>query len=1196
MPPPAHTPQAAPREPAPPPTLPQELLALVASLTRRLTDLEQHQIPQLAQCKGPLTLHEQLAAEVRQEMTGMRKDVEELKLQVDDLDKARDRRAGADHVVAIQLRVETVTKQYRQAVIASKKLIDASGVLSARDELFSSAAKAGAQEVGKGLGGIARSSSTRGANGDKGPSSGQGEDDALMSATSDVTEGLRRTLQLMQQEVDRSMMSNEMLVLNTSKALITALERADLLDRLILLAAMLLFGLVCAWIFKRRVVNRGIRVATALSHALSRGEGRKVVAEAVEDVKHDLRQAVKSASEGIRSDATQAAVVVTSVVASAVHAAKTAVVSQREERSQRVSQRLQGREATSGNDAVGDGSILDKIVERVPGTEDVVNDWFGEGPSKSNHDQYEHTILERSGEAGRSETVLDKIKERVPGAHDIVDDWFGDEEPEEPESQAQGSADSQIVASEPEAYTDEVIGADSMPRIVAELYQNATSPSEPDDEVQRDPEAIESIISIAESGLVLDEQAVETGSATMSSTSTLAETPEPTATTATTKSTTSAVSQAEQVSGLIESNSRAERDTSVVFSTSENVPSEYPAPPSASVPEPAPTAEVPLAPTPAPSETAVAEIAVEDSELDVPQSAAPPEEPSPDHIAMATASSDNVIDPRIVSNDMPATEPTRTTTPSSNQENDGGLEEANVGPSPTQSAAAEPAPESNLADLQDEARTDEEREDDNESPDAQPVATAISEITGPVFETEPSEAVETMFTYGSFGSDDETLPEGVQAESIVTVFDGSTPTHATRNAEDDTVFTPKPFRPAVPDLEDRQAIIDENWVERDVEMDVGGERREDAAASDIGAAPEDEATSDDGVAPDDAAAPDAGAAADDGAVPDSIQSFAPLEDDASDEQDRTQDEDGLTDVTKDKPVPISQVETAEANQPVARTSDYVKAGADVADPVPETAYDDVVRHLERDEYIEPPDEPEPFTVNSIEELGAEYDEDVLEHIATRIDQEQALEEENEEEEEETEEDPIVSTVQDDSDVGTTVTTVFKTATATETTTIELPMETAPTVADEQNSIAREDVAADLSDVEALESESFEGVNDPDGVTMPAVEEPLNQVVLPIEDEAEDIVDVYYEPVPIPDSELEYVDQPAVQEDEEEMDHDSVVGTPASTATASAFEDADEPDEVSPRGIEQDETLAGTRASHDEDSYTSQDSDRARDEL
>lgn len=41
-------------------------------------------------------------------------------------------------------------------------------------------------------------------------STGNGED-ALMNATSDVTEGLRRTMALMQSELDRSLISNETL-------------------------------------------------------------------------------------------------------------------------------------------------------------------------------------------------------------------------------------------------------------------------------------------------------------------------------------------------------------------------------------------------------------------------------------------------------------------------------------------------------------------------------------------------------------------------------------------------------------------------------------------------------------------------------------------------------------------------------------------------------------------------------------------------------------------------------------------------------------------------------------------------------------------------------------------------------------------------------------------------------------------------
>lgn len=76
MPPPAHTPVAQPRLPPPPPTLPSELLDLVNSLSRRLLDLEQHQVPQLASCTGPLSFHEQLAGDVRSEMLGIKRDVE----------------------------------------------------------------------------------------------------------------------------------------------------------------------------------------------------------------------------------------------------------------------------------------------------------------------------------------------------------------------------------------------------------------------------------------------------------------------------------------------------------------------------------------------------------------------------------------------------------------------------------------------------------------------------------------------------------------------------------------------------------------------------------------------------------------------------------------------------------------------------------------------------------------------------------------------------------------------------------------------------------------------------------------------------------------------------------------------------------------------------------------------------------------
>ena len=143
-------------------------------------------------------------------------------------------------------------------------------------------------------------------------------DDALMQATSDVTEGLRRTLQLMQQEVDRSMTSNELLgeirncrsramasedfrradscdpgatpesqtqtmqltsnqystlssLMNTSKSLITTLERSNILDRLVLFGAFAFFVAVCAHIFKKRVIDRGVHVVGALGGIVAKG-------------------------------------------------------------------------------------------------------------------------------------------------------------------------------------------------------------------------------------------------------------------------------------------------------------------------------------------------------------------------------------------------------------------------------------------------------------------------------------------------------------------------------------------------------------------------------------------------------------------------------------------------------------------------------------------------------------------------------------------------------------------------------------------------------------------------------------------------------------------------------------------------------------------------------------------------------------
>lgn len=73
-------------------------------------------------------------------------------------------------------------------------------------------------------------------------------------------------------------------LLTTSKALITSLERADVLDRLILLFALIFFGLCCAWIFKRRVIDKGLRVAGAMGRVVAGGKGKDELKRSVQEV------------------------------------------------------------------------------------------------------------------------------------------------------------------------------------------------------------------------------------------------------------------------------------------------------------------------------------------------------------------------------------------------------------------------------------------------------------------------------------------------------------------------------------------------------------------------------------------------------------------------------------------------------------------------------------------------------------------------------------------------------------------------------------------------------------------------------------------------------------------------------------------------------------------------------------------------
>jgi protein transport protein SEC20 len=73
------------------------------------------------------------------------------------------------------------------------------------------------------------------------------------------------------------------LVIGTSKQLITVLEKTDWLDRVLIISALVFFGLVVLFILKSRIIDRGLRITifwTRLLPSSSARAGGEVLATA----------------------------------------------------------------------------------------------------------------------------------------------------------------------------------------------------------------------------------------------------------------------------------------------------------------------------------------------------------------------------------------------------------------------------------------------------------------------------------------------------------------------------------------------------------------------------------------------------------------------------------------------------------------------------------------------------------------------------------------------------------------------------------------------------------------------------------------------------------------------------------------------------------------------------------------------------
>lgn len=241
-----------------PTLLDAESLALIELIERRLNDLSTFQIPRLKACMGPLAIQQRWAAEIREDVERVGRQIEELDVLVDDQRTERARRQLRVRVDTFRDTLDSLRKDARGAILVSKRAVDAQRQ-SQREDLLGSPS----------------TPSEKASSGN-----GKTKEDALMTATNSVTETLQRTMGLMQKELERSVLSTQLiesstvslqstaqthdslsLLLGSSRQLVSALEKTDTLDRLLIMAALVFFCLVVLFILEQRVLQKGFRIA-----------------------------------------------------------------------------------------------------------------------------------------------------------------------------------------------------------------------------------------------------------------------------------------------------------------------------------------------------------------------------------------------------------------------------------------------------------------------------------------------------------------------------------------------------------------------------------------------------------------------------------------------------------------------------------------------------------------------------------------------------------------------------------------------------------------------------------------------------------------------------------------------------------------------------------------------------------------------
>ncbi len=224
--------------------VPRDLLAVYDSFQRYAQDVLNHQIPRLQTCKST-TLLADYEAEVISSIDGLKRQVTDLKFAVDEAETDAERREIQSLATSASQQLEEIRQAVRKSLLAARRSIS-----NARTEEARAGLQLAADSAKERTGGRA------GANGSSG-------EDKLMTASQDVTDALRRTVELMSSELEKSAMSSQLLeessqtisslsfqygslttLMTNSAKMIKTMEREDLIGKgMVALSFLFFFGM-----------------------------------------------------------------------------------------------------------------------------------------------------------------------------------------------------------------------------------------------------------------------------------------------------------------------------------------------------------------------------------------------------------------------------------------------------------------------------------------------------------------------------------------------------------------------------------------------------------------------------------------------------------------------------------------------------------------------------------------------------------------------------------------------------------------------------------------------------------------------------------------------------------------------------------------------------------------------------------------